>query len=338
MQVTQVSWFQTEIAELAQRNPKKDTPEFSSLEPIVETWICRLNKESVEGKKEQITAVASWIRVERKFNTHQMGLSLYLLERVCLSRRVSSLCHSKFYERTIEKKQNHVLKMKGLEHIIRMRFPDINLFVCDNEIPSNGEAIRAKLSEKEVWLIVKMHDFGHKSLILIQKDFGYTVTLFDSLGLNLSMHGHKDKGQKINQFKQFYLKIVTSIVGDGQDIPVFRYEISRQRQVDRINCASYIISDLDVALTLLKNKQPLMKNFIPHPHFFRTNQFELKKGSPEVSPEHIIPHDDQFDGNALPTLIALDTFESLLKEAATAPKDYAEEGKSEEEDENCVIS
>ena len=63
MQATQASWLQTEIAELAQRNPEKDSPALSSLKPIVEAWICRLNKESAEGKKEQITAVASWIRV-----------------------------------------------------------------------------------------------------------------------------------------------------------------------------------------------------------------------------------------------------------------------------------
>jgi hypothetical protein len=336
MQVTQASWLQTEIAELAQRNPKKDTPAFSSLEPIVETWICRLNKESVEGKKEQITAVASWIRVERKFNTHQMGLALYLLERVCLSRRVSSLCHSKFYERTIEEKQNHVLKMKGLEHIIRTRFPDINLFVCKNEIPSNGEAIRAKLTEKEVWIIVKMYDLGHKNLILIQKEFGYTVTLFDSLGLNLSMHGHT--GQKINQFKEFYLKIVTSIVGDGQDIPVFRHEISRQRQVDHVNCASYIASDLEIALQLLKEKKPLFTGETPHPLFYRTNQYCLKRGDSHVLPEYIIPHDEKFEGNVLPTLIALDTFEALLRQVSLSPKDHVEEGKSEEEKENCTIS
>lgn len=287
----QVSWLQSEIAQLARQNPVKDN--YSELRPIVETWICRLKDESVEEKRKQVAEVACWIRAEKTLTTQQTGYALFLLQKVCLSRRISSLVLSEFYERRVDSTQNHLLTMKGLEHCIRSYFPGINLFVIENSIQHYGHEIRGK---NEIWLIVKMKDFCHINLILIQRTIGFTVTVFDSFGYTLGVYG--DRNDKMNQFKMFYQEVIEFIVGRGyDDFPVFYYDFMQRRQEGINNSASFILSDLEVALSLIQDKRPIMKNFIPDPLFFSTTQAPL------------------------PILRALDVFQFLFNEATTKPVD-----------------
>jgi hypothetical protein len=324
----QVSWLQTEIVKFVLENKHNS---LSTINPIVEVWICRLNQDDVQEKKEQIKAVANWIRLEKHFSVNQLNLGLYLLERVCLSRRVCNLARAELYSRKFVEHSSHELHLRGLVRYLKIRFPDVTIFTYDIPEEKNIHRIQKYLNEKDnVWILFRPAWIEFKSLFYIRKRVErverYEVYFFNSLGLDF-----KEKINESDRYKKDYLQFVKTLMHKKNAI----YYCLPNKRSEGSNNASFIVSDLEVALKLLKDSsKPLFDYGEPHPLFYRVSQL----GSAFVLQEHLVSEQREKPANVLPTLINLDIFEALLMDYTFAAKDYSEPGSSEGEVQDCVIS
>lgn len=253
--ISQSHWLQNEIHHLLSENFKKNI-KIKNLKPIVNQWIETLNQMTPEHKQEQLCLAVKGIETNQELTIQQMTLSLSLLEKIALSRRISSLASQNLYNRRLAGNSNRVITLEGLKTYLSFKYPELPIFYVPNSdiLYLKKDECDEILEEKKACWIVFQHDkYLHKTLFLIlkQENEKLAIYLFDSSGITPVTQSEDEIALEAKS----NFSALCMMLGEKN---IERIEsIHEGRQIDKVNCGSFILDDLENAMNLLEQKKPL---------------------------------------------------------------------------------
>jgi hypothetical protein len=314
-----------------------------TLRPEVKSWIHDLNGVTADLKKKQVTHVLNWIINEPKLSIRDINIALYAVEKICLSRRITTLGKEKLYSRIVDRNiKNRVVSLEGLKNYISFHYADLPVFYISQAIGLPKDEVKKILKEGQpVWIVMQHGENLHKTLFMVSnlENDELDVHGWDSLGITPNSFSQD------NDFTRNLNRLLRQIQ-DLSQVKKINYFDTEKQQNDSTNCGTFVIDSLENALTLLKQKKPLFSKSNgrdeAHPIFFESNQCELDNNKRPIPEFYLrnISEDKEKKGNCKVQLIAAHLLKYFLHFSNRfVEPNHSEPGDSDtdKEDEDCVI-
>lgn len=305
----QAVWFQTDLRKtiVTSEIPTRSRS-IEMLIPKIGEWAHALHQLPPKARKWQIEAVLSWLVEDRTLSLYQIRLGLRLVENVVLDKRVSSLAGKTFYDHRYKSNANHMLTLEGLKHYIDIHFPKLSIFYSKRGGDVDLKQFWSKVVNEPVWVVLEHRCTMHKSLhcCTLSKANKLVIQVFDGVSISPFVNPNSDN--------TLYKDMITLHQSLADDYYTDHVEYTTQkRQLDSINCASFILHDLQTSSLLLKKGEPLftkqIDRWILHPDFFSISQYKFPSRRLYVFEEEV---SDLGQANPLALFKSVDVFKSFL--------------------------
>jgi hypothetical protein len=349
----QTNWLVEKIHPLVVTDTPAKELKIHRVNPDIQESISYLNTVDSQERKSLILGAAGWVVNDTHLTIDQMVVSLRIIERVALSRRISTLNGEQLYGRIVDGNKNHTPNLEAIERYISFHYPSVNVQYIDHYNSLNVISLRESLLEGEsVWVVFQHPKSVHKSLLKVTQDENQEVMIYiwDSLGCHYkftderSCHNCGDQERGFIRNLHFLLEVITREGSSFHSV----VHIDKIRQSDTVNCASFVLFDFETALELEANDQSYFsseeqRSVIDHPNFFTSTQKDYERNVGLISEafrRQLNNHDNRTQ-NAHAVIYSAHLFKFLMSHEVQYPAaDYIEPGSSgsDEEDNGCCIS
>lgn len=341
------TWLIEKIKPVAVCNTPARDIKIREIKPLINEWKQLLNNQNASQKKILIKNAVNWVTEDKSLTIDQMSLILHILEKLALSRKISSLNEYKLYERSVEGNKNHVITLKGLKQYISYHYPQLDVIYTNNPCNNSLKLIKENLKPStNTWVVLQHKNILHKTLLHVsQNDEGcMNIYIWDSLGITNAFPKNINCGEKLRTLTRNLITAVFTI--SGQDPRCHVACIKEPRQKDGVNCSSIVLYDLENAMELMENNEPicsdeLSPDSINHPAFYDISQYSDPKKCNAIN--DAFNRMLQINGNhanSSPTIISAYLFTFFVNNVARyADPGYCEPDDSEtdQEDNGCCI-
>ncbi|KTD25547.1 hypothetical protein [Legionella maceachernii] len=307
------------------------------------------------GKEQWVLAALEGLQTIQQDTTIRMRKYILSgIEVIMLSRRVSNLRKAGIFSNQVNGNSNHVWLLDGAKLAVSACFPEILIHFIrapesEQDLDNLGKSLQCNDS---IWIILGYKGMFHLTLIrLIKNKDSIHAQLFDSLGAFPSTT-QLSKISEYNTALYYLLDSIQKTQGLGMIVTGY----NQPRQMDGTNCFSFIVSDLECALELIKKQENIfletkeenqlegitLRTANINPSFHNLTQ--VASSIPEeMRPTKLtIPLSKKTNsslGNPLALNRSASTLSKLIRTGNLffAGTGHQQEGESEEDKEECII-